>query len=159
MHKEIITVLLSTAIVQVAPLQTPAIVDSRPAMKASQAVQTIEKKLPAPQSEMAEKNVPVAPAASTQVSGSKQEWMAAAGIPQSDWQYVDYIVSKESSWRPDAVNAESGACSLVQSLPCSKVGPNWRDPVVALKWQYSYVQQRYGGYAGAYNFWLKNSWY
>jgi len=92
-------------------------------------------------------------------SGSKHDWMRAAGIPESQWQYVDYIVSKESSWNPNAINKSSGACSLAQSLPCSKIGPNWRDPVVALKWQYNYVSQRYGGYAGAYSFWQKNSWY
>lgn len=95
----------------------------------------------------------------TTVTGTKTDWMRAAGIPESDWQYVDYIVNRESSWNPSAVNPSSGACGLAQALPCSKLGPNWNDPVTALKWQYSYVQQRYGGYAGAYSFWLKNHWY
>ncbi|MCI5826262.1 MAG: G5 domain-containing protein [Arcanobacterium sp.] len=93
------------------------------------------------------------------VSGTKTEWMAAAGIPQSDWGYVDYIVSRESGWNPSAYNGSSGACSLVQALPCSKLGPNWNDPVVALQWQHGYVNSRYGGYAGAYNFWVANGWY
>ncbi len=93
------------------------------------------------------------------VTGDKQAWLAASGIPQDQWVYVDYIVSKESSWNPNAVNKSSGACSLVQSLPCSKIGSNWRDPVVALKWQHNYVKARYGGYAQAYTFWKANSWY
>lgn len=93
------------------------------------------------------------------VGKSKQELMRAAGIPESDWKYVDYIVTHESSWKATAVNKSSGACSLIQALPCSKLGPNWRDPVVALKWQKKYVQQRYGGYEGAYNFWKRNRWY
>jgi hypothetical protein len=92
-------------------------------------------------------------------TGTKTDWMAAAGIPQSDWQYVDFIVSKESSWNPNAVNPSSGACSLAQALPCSKIPGNWRDPVNALRWQHGYVRARYGSYAGAYAFWLKNSWY
>lgn len=85
--------------------------------------------------------------------------MTQAGIPQSDWTYVDYIVSHESSWNPSSVNPSSGSCGLAQALPCSKLGPNWSDPVVALKWQYEYVKGRYGGYAGAYAFWLANRWY
>lgn len=92
-------------------------------------------------------------------SGGKYDWMRAAGIPESQWKYVDYIVSKESGWNPNARNRSSGACGLAQALPCSKVGPNWNDPVVSLKWQYNYVKSRYGGYQGAYNFWLRNRWY
>lgn len=85
--------------------------------------------------------------------------MRAAGIPEDQWVYVDYIVSRESSWNPNAVNPSSGACSLVQALPCSKIGPNWRDPVVALRWQYAYVKGRYGGYQQAYQFWVANHYY
>lgn len=99
------------------------------------------------------------PAPPVAVSGGKEAWLTAAGIPRAEWQYADYIVQKESGWRADAVNKTSGACSLAQALPCSKIAGNWRDPVVALKWQYNYVKARYGGYAGAYAFWLKNKWY
>lgn len=95
----------------------------------------------------------------TAVTGDKFTWMTQAGIPQSDHQYVDYIVQKESSWNPNAVNRSSGACGLAQALPCSKIGANWNDPVVALKWQLNYVTKRYGGYQGAYSFWLANGWY
>ena len=92
-------------------------------------------------------------------TGTKYDWMQQAGIPESDWQYVDYIVSKESSWNPNAVNRSSGACSLAQALPCSKIPGDWRNPVNALRWQYQYVKARYGGYHGAYNFWITNHWY
>lgn len=100
-----------------------------------------------------------AQASSTKPTGTKTDWMMAAGIPESQWGYVDYIVSRESGWRPTARNVSSGACGLVQALPCSKLGPNWSDPVVALKWQLNYVNARYGGYAGAYAFWVSNHWY
>ncbi|MDY6143789.1 MAG: G5 domain-containing protein [Arcanobacterium sp.] len=93
------------------------------------------------------------------VSGSKADWMRAAGIPESQWGYVDYIVSKESSWNPNAVNPSSGACGLAQALPCSKMGGNWNDPVVALRWQYGYVNSRYGGYAGAVAHSKATGWY
>ncbi len=92
-------------------------------------------------------------------TGGKADWMRAAGIPEDQWRYVDYIVSRESGWNPSARNPSTGACGLVQAYPCSKLGSNWRDPVHALKWQYSYVSARYGGYQGAYVFWKRNSWY
>jgi hypothetical protein len=96
----------------------------------------------------------------TIITGGKQEWMSAAGIPENDWQYVDFIVSRESGWNPAAVNKSSGACGLAQALPCAKTGcANFADPICALKWQYSYVKARYGGYAGAYAFWTSKHWY
>lgn len=92
--------------------------------------------------------------------GSPAEWMAAAGIPESDWGYVDAIVSRESGWNPNATNASSGACGLVQALPCSKVpGGNGYDPVANLSWAIGYAHGRYGGWEGAYNFWQANHWW
>lgn len=93
------------------------------------------------------------------ITGDKTTWMTQAGIPESEWEFVDYIVSRESSWNPLAVNKSSGACSLAQSLPCSKIPGDWTDPVNALKWQYQYVTNRYGGYRQAYQFWTVNHWY
>lgn len=89
----------------------------------------------------------------------KVQWMTAAGIPEADWDYVDFIVFKESSWNPNAVNRSSGACGLAQALPCSKVPGNPFDPVVSLTWQKNYVTGRYGGYKQAYEFWRKRGWY
>ena len=92
--------------------------------------------------------------------GSPAEWMAAAGIPESDWWYVDQIVSRESGWNPNATNSSSGACGLVQALPCSKVpGGNGYDPVANLTWAIGYAHGRYGGWAGAYAFWQANHWW
>jgi soluble lytic murein transglycosylase-like protein len=85
--------------------------------------------------------------------------MAAAGIAESDWGYVDYIVSHESGWNPNATNKSSGACGLVQALPCSKVPGNGYDPVDNLRWGTGYASSRYGGWAGAYAFWSKNHWW
>ena len=99
------------------------------------------------------------PAPAVQVTGDKHSWLAASGIPESEWQYVDFIVSRESGWNPNAVNPSSGACGLGQQLPCGKWPGAWNDPVAALKAQYGYVRARYGGYAGAYSFWLANRWY
>lgn len=91
--------------------------------------------------------------------GAPAEWMAAAGIAQSDWQYVDYIVSRESGWNPNATNRSSGACGLVQALPCSKVPGNGYNPIDNLRWATGYATGRYGSWSGAYNFWVNNHWW
>ncbi len=103
---------------------------------------------------------PVAPAAPPMYTGggSPAEWMAAAGIPESEWGYVDAIVSRESGWNPNATNSSSGACGLVQANPCEKL-PNAYDPVVNLTWANGYANGRYGSWAGAYAFWQENHWW
>nr|WP_315267888.1 transglycosylase SLT domain-containing protein [Microbacterium lemovicicum] len=91
--------------------------------------------------------------------GSSSEWMSAAGIAEGDWGYVDYIVSRESGWNPNATNSSSGACGLVQALPCSKVPGNGYDPVDNLRWGNGYAVGRYGSWASAYAFWTSNHWW
>ncbi|KNY08054.1 hypothetical protein AKH00_02145 [Microbacterium sp. GCS4] len=91
--------------------------------------------------------------------GAPAEWMSAAGIAEADWGYVDYIVSRESGWNPNATNKSSGACGLVQALPCSKVPGNGYDPVDNLRWATGYATGRYGSWAGAHAFWTKNHWW
>ena len=91
--------------------------------------------------------------------GAPAEWMAATGIAESDWQFVNYIVSRESGWNPNATNKSSGACGLVQALPCSKVPGNGYNPVDNLRWGTGYATGRYGSWEGAYNFWTRNHWW
>lgn len=91
--------------------------------------------------------------------GSKVEWMQAAGIAESDYQFVDYIVQKESGWNPNAVNSSSGASGLVQALPCGKVPGSCFNPVDNLRWADSYAKSRYGSWSQAYNFWVANHWW
>lgn len=91
--------------------------------------------------------------------GAPAEWMAAAGIASSDWGNVDYIVSRESGWNPNATNSGSGACGLVQALPCSKVPGNGYDPVDNLRWANGYAVGRYGSWGAAVAFWSANNWW
>ena len=100
-----------------------------------------------------------ASAASRPVTGTKADWLAASGIPQHEWGYVDQIVTRESGWNPNAVNKSSGACGLGQQLPCGKWAGAWNDPVAALQAMNGYVHGRYGGWAGAVAFWNANHWY
>lgn len=109
---------------------------------------------PEPPVEKAEEKAPVVPAGPPRYTGggSPAEWMAAAGIAESDWGYVDYIVSRESTWNPNAINAAGGYCGLVQIAPLHGV-ENCTDPVVNLTWATSYAVGRYGSWEGAYNHW------
>lgn len=96
-------------------------------------------------------------------SGSKADWMRAAGISDSDFGYVDYIISHESGWNYHAVNRSSGAYGLPQSLPAGKLasaGADWRDnPVTQLRWANNYAVGRYGSWEAAYHFWTVNRWW
>jgi uncharacterized protein YabE (DUF348 family) len=99
---------------------------------------------------------------SISVSDDKIALMAAAGIAPEDYVYVDFIISKESRWRPGALNASSGAYGLCQSLPASKMASAGADyltnPVTQLKWCNGYAS-RYGGWQGSYNAWLAQNWW
>lgn len=95
--------------------------------------------------------------------GSHEDWLRAAGVPSSEWGYVDFIVGRESGWRPEARNASSGATGLCQALPGSKMasaGADWAtNPITQLKWCNGYAVGRYGSWASAYNFWINNHWW
>ena len=95
----------------------------------------------------------------------RQDLMTRAGIAQSDWFYVDKIVSKESSWRPGVKNAKSSAYGLCQALPGHKMaetggGPDWRtNPVTQLRWCNYYAKIRYGGWATSWSAWQSKRWW
>lgn len=86
--------------------------------------------------------------------GTKTEWLSQSNIPSESWGMTDYIVGRESGWNPNSINASSGACGLAQALPCSKVPGNPYNPTDSLNWMNSYVNGRYGGWQGAYDYWL-----
>jgi uncharacterized protein YabE (DUF348 family) len=96
------------------------------------------------------------------VSADKVALMTAAGIAPGDYVYVDFIISKESGWRPGALNSGSGAYGLCQSLPASKMASAGADyltnPVTQLRWCSGY-SSRYGGWQGSYNAWLAQGWW
>lgn len=98
------------------------------------------------------------------VQGSHADWMRAAGIAESDFGYVDYIISHESGWVATKPNYRgSGAYGLGQAYPASKMAPYGADyltnPVTQLKWASAYAKSRYGTWSQAYAHWLSHhSW-
>jgi uncharacterized protein YabE (DUF348 family) len=108
----------------------------------------------------------------TSLSGIKGD-MALAGISPSDYQYADYIISRESGWCPTKAQGQYGGCppyagyvpatggyGLCQSTPGSKMstaGADWAtNPVTQLRWCSGYATRVYGGWAGAYSHWLSH---
>lgn len=104
-----------------------------------------------------------ATASAAATGSSPQDWMEQAGIPQSDWVYVDCVingcqgVSAEGGWGGTQRwnTAGSGAYGLCQALPGSKMasaGADWAtNPITQLRWCNSYAQG-YGGWAAAWTF-------
>jgi hypothetical protein len=88
---------------------------------------------------------------------------AAQSIFGSQFSCIDALITRESGWRVNATNPSSGAYGLPQALPGSKMasaGADWRtNPVTQLRWMKSYVDGRYGGACGAWNFWQSHHWY
>lgn len=103
-----------------------------------------------------------------------QQLMKDAGIAESDWPAVDYIVSHESGWCPYKWEGQIGYCptgyaetyseesasrgfGLCQSTPAIKMASaasDWRNNAVTqLKWCSAYAQSRYGGWQAAENHW------
>lgn len=111
------------------------------------------------QAKLDAKKQATAVASSIVVTGSRTDWLIAAGIPSSDWGYVDYIISHESGWNPNATNVSSGAHGLPQALPYSKTGCGWTDAVCQLQWADRYANGRYGSWAQAYNYWLSHRYW
>jgi hypothetical protein len=94
------------------------------------------------------------------VPGSHSDWMRAAGIAESDFGYVDYIISHESGWSCTKWNrAGSGAYGLGQAYPATKMAAFGSDymtnPVTQLRWANAYATGRYGSWANAYAHWLR----
>lgn len=94
-------------------------------------------------------------------SGSHEDWMAAAGIAASDYGYVNYIISHESGWRPNAVSGNGYYHGLYQTnlKSLSSQCPNWQnDPVCQLRAASNY-KNRYGTWADAYAAWKRQGWW
>ncbi|HSW78605.1 MAG TPA: G5 domain-containing protein [Candidatus Babeliales bacterium] len=95
------------------------------------------------------------------INGDKASIMAAAGISSGDYAPANFIISHESGWRVTAANA-SGAYGLCQALPGSKMssaGADWAtNPITQLRWCSGYAA-KFGGWGGAYSYWLSHHYW
>lgn len=126
----------------------------RPTAQAVASTQTIEPVAAVPEPTLAPEPAPQPPVT------DHQALMQAAGIAPADWGAVEYVIDHESSWRPDVYNSE-GCVGLGQRCPASVLLSDCPDldPVCQLRHFSSYAAGRYGGWQGAYSFWLANRWW
>lgn len=72
--------------------------------------------------------------------------------------YANYIYMHESGCNTEAVNW-LGCTGIGQSCPASKIAYCGTDYDCQNAWFTQYANAAYGGWAGAYGFWLQHSWW
>ena len=92
--------------------------------------------------------------------------MAKQMLEQMGWgdQFGDlnWLLTRESGWRPNAQNPTSTAYGLFQFLNSTwgtVGGHKTSDPKLQLEYGLKYIRQRYGDVKGARAFWNRNHWY
>lgn len=89
--------------------------------------------------------------------------MAAAkyGWSGSQWSALNWLVSHESSWNPNAQNPTSSAYGLFQFLDGTwgPYGPKTSDPAKQAQYGLEYIKGRYGSPEKAKAFWEGHHWY
>lgn len=89
-----------------------------------------------------------------------KQMAAARGWKGQQYQALLVLWHNESGWNMHAYNASSGACGIVQSLPCGKI-PNPKDVRSQIAWGLDYIKRVYGSPANALSAWQSRSphWY
>lgn len=101
-------------------------------------------------------------APNTSVAADKANLMAQAGIVSSQHSSADFIISRESGWRPAARSANNciGLGQRCNATILISACPNWEtDAVCQLKHFNGYAVGRYGSWDKAYTFWSVNHWW
>jgi hypothetical protein len=79
------------------------------------------------------------------------------------WDAYYFIILKESTWNPNAINPTSGAGGLCQALPFTKMataGADYRTNAnTQTEWCLSYIKGRYKTPQQAKEFWVRNNWF
>lgn len=101
-------------------------------------------------------------APNTSVAADKAALMARAGISADQQSSADFIISRESGWRP-AARSPNNCIGLGQRCNASiliSACPNWEtDAVCQLGHFNGYAVKRYGSWDKAYQFWSVNHWW
>lgn len=101
---------------------------------------------------------PAAPAGSGDVRSIVQQMAAQRGWTGAEWDALNWIISRESSWNPNAANPTSSARGLFQKMT-SLHGPVEATPQGQAQWGMDYIAGRYGSPTKARSFWERNHWY
>ncbi|MCI4013017.1 transglycosylase SLT domain-containing protein [Brevibacterium sp. ZH18] len=100
------------------------------------------------------------------VASGPVKTMAKQMLEQMGWgdQFGDlnWLLTRESGWNPNAQNPSSSAYGLFQFLNStwgSVGGHKTSDPKLQLEYGLKYIKQRYGDVKGAKSFWNSHHWY
>ncbi|MFF5448093.1 tachylectin-related carbohydrate-binding protein [Streptomyces sp. NPDC012888] len=81
----------------------------------------------------------------------------------AQWNCLNSLWTRESTWRWDADNPSSEAYGIPQANPGSKMaayGDDWRtNPLTQIKWGLNYIDGRYGSPCGAWKHSQDTGWY
>lgn len=93
-----------------------------------------------------------------------KSWADANGLSKREWQAMDFIISRESSWNPKAKNPSSTAAGLPQFIAANQrhygVWPIVNQPVdKQLSAFMRYVNDRFGGVVNAESYWRRHNHY
>jgi hypothetical protein len=79
------------------------------------------------------------------------------------FQFLNKLWSRESSWNVHAQNLYSGAYGIPQAVPGNKMsaaGPHWQTSArTQILWGLEYIKSRYGSPHGAWEHELSTGWY
>lgn len=96
-------------------------------------------------------------------TGDHTHWMKQAHIPRSDWSGLNYIISAESGWNPNARNPSSGTYGLGQmqgyNLHYYTKHGGKSNAIAQLMGIMDYIHDRYGSVAKAVSFRKSHNWY
>lgn len=95
------------------------------------------------------------------IAGDKSALLLAAGVPYDQLAAADFVIARESGWNL-ASRSSNGCYGLGQACPGAKLVsacPNWANDANCQIRFFSGYAQRYGGWNGAYNFWVANHWW
>jgi flagellar biosynthesis GTPase FlhF len=131
----------------------------REAREAAQAAAAAEAAEAAEEEAAEAEEIPVQPSYTVE----EVQAIAQQMVPADEFTCFSSIVDHESSWDYTATNPYSGAYGLMQALPGSKMvsaGADWQtNPATQIEWGLMYMDDRYGGPCGAWEFWQANGWY
>lgn len=112
-----------------------------------------------PVAEAATQAATQAPQPAQATDGSVESIVRAAASARgwgtgANWDAINFIVQRESSWNPNAQNPTSTAYGLFQMLTETSA-----DPAVQAANGMTYIANRYGTPTNALAFWQANHWY
>jgi len=81
------------------------------------------------------------------------------GYSPQDFNALDSIIERESSWNPNAVNDSSGAAGIAQRISGYGKGYEQDRPKQQIRWLLNYIQDRYGTPQDALEFKNSKGWY